>query len=136
MKRVEYLEMIANLFEYKTISDDDKNEYVLFKSDPLDRVTNVSDRTEFEASQNHVHLIDNIKKEEFSTLIPIANRLGQSLLYHLKHHYPEKHFMVYVSIHLHDSLIIRFHQKWENEEPFCNVHEFTSSKEKVFLYEA
>lgn len=53
----------------------------------------------------------------------------------LKWNYPEKQFMVYVSLRMYDSMIIRFHQKWENEEPYCNPHDFTSENEKVFLFE-
>lgn len=135
-KRIEYLELIASLFTYKTIVDEAGNEYILFSGNPLDHVNNILDRTEFEAFQNHVHLIFDIKKSELNALVRIADSLGQALLYNLKSCYPEKHFMVFVTSHLHDSLIIRFHQKWENEEPFCNVDDFASSEEKVFLYEA
>ena len=136
MKRIEYFELIASLFQFKTILDEAGNEYVVYSDSYFDSVTNILDRTAFEASENHVHLINGIKKKEFNALIPIANNLGKALLCSLKACYPEKHFMVFVTIHLHDSFIIRFHQKWENEAPYFNVNEFTSPDEKVFLYEA
>ena len=134
-KRIKYLEDVATLFAFKTVVDESQNEYVLFQKNPFEHVNNVPDRTEFEASQNHVHLLDDVTQEEFHALIPIANCLGSALLCSLKSRYPNKHFMVFASIGLHDSFVLRFHQKWENEEPFCNIDEFTSPTEKVFLYE-
>ena len=135
MKRIQYLEVLSSLFSFKVITDNYHNEYIVYKSSNLSKVENISDKTAFEASENHVHIIDNISKKEFDNLIPIAIRLGQSLLCNLKYYYPQKNFMVFVSIRLHDSMIIRFHQKWKGEEPYCCPNEFLSSTEKVFLFE-
>ncbi len=136
MKRIEYYEQIVELFKFKTILDKQGTEFVVFAQSSYDSVRNVKDKTEFEAFENHVHLVDNLKKGEFDRFVPIAEVLGQTLLKCLKWHYPNKHFMVYVSLHLNDSVIIRFHQKWEDEEPYCNVDDFKSKKEKVFVFEA
>ena len=136
MKRIELLNSISGMFEFKSIHDASNNEFVLFKENTLDSVDEGLDKTSFESSQNHKHLIDNIKKDEFLALIPIANSFGNALLCNLKYYYPKKHFLVFVSIRLYDSMIIRFHQKWENEESFCNPDEFTSPNEKVFMFEA
>ncbi len=65
MKRIEYLARIAGLFRFKTVTDDEGNEFVLYADSPIDRVEHIRDRTAFEAVENHVHLIDNVKKEEF-----------------------------------------------------------------------
>jgi hypothetical protein len=136
LKRIEYFALITGLFKFKTITDEQGNEIVLFAQSNYDFVENIKDRTEFEAYENHVHLIDNIRKNEFNKLVPIARDLGQTLLNCLKFQYPNKQFIVFVSLHLNDSMIIRFHQKWENEEPYCNPSEFTSSKELVFSFES
>ena len=135
MKRIEYFELITNLFKFKTIIDEKGNEYVLFEHSFCEKIKNIQDKTEFEASENHVHLIDNINKDEFERLVPIAKSLGQALLNCLKCDFSDKEFVVYVSIHLKDSMTIRFHQKWENEEPYCWPEEFMSEKEKVFAFE-
>ena len=135
MKRIEYFEALSKLFEFKTIADEQGNEFVVSKGSQLDSVKSIEDRTEFEAFENHIHLLNNIKNDEFETLKAVAQNLGPVLLNTLKTHYPGKHFYVYVSIHLHDSMTIRFHQKWDGEEPFCNPDEFTSPKEKVFCFQ-
>ncbi len=134
MRRIEYFELLSNLYDFKSIFDKKGTEYVLF-SNGINAIENVWDKTGFEALENHVHLLDNVKADEFNRLIPVAQNLGQSLLYNLKSNYPSKHFMVYVTIHLHDSMIIRFHQKWDNEAPYCNPDDFNSPNEKAFLFE-
>ncbi len=135
MKKTDLLGLLAELFEYKIIRDEFQNEYVLFKSNPLNTVDNIEDKTKFEAIENHVHLIENIKIGEFDKLTEIAHSLGNALLNNLKSTFPDKSFTVFVTIKLHDDMIIRFHQKWENEEPYFNVNDFTSSNEKVILFE-
>ena len=135
MKKTDLLVLLSELFEYKIVRDEFQNEYVLFKSNPLNTVDNIEDKTKFEAIENHVHLIENIKIGEFDKLTEVAHNLGNALLNNLKSSFPDKHFMVFVSIKLHDAMIIRFHQKWENEESYFNVNDFTSSDEKVFLFE-
>ena len=135
MKRTEYFKLIADLFAFKTISDEKGNEYVLLSASELDSIQSIEDKTAFEAVENHVHLLENIKKEEFESLIPVAKNLGQALTSHLKIQFPNKKFYIYVSLHLYDSMIVRFHQKWENEEPYCDPDDYVGDKEKVFRYE-
>ena len=135
MKRIEYLARIAGLFRFKTVTDDGGNEFVLYADSPIKRVERIRDRTAFEAVENHVHLIDNVKKEEFDELIPMAKALGQALLNVLKCQYPHKSFIVFASLCLHDSMIIRFHQKWDNELPYYDPSAFVSAKELVFSFE-
>ena len=89
LKKTEYLTQLAGLFRFKTITDDRGNEFVLFADSSVDRVEHVQDKTAFD-----------------------AETLGQVLLNSLKFRYPQKQFVVYVSLCLHDSMIIRFHQKW------------------------
>lgn len=135
MTRVEYIESIVELFNFKTILDEHGNEYVLFANSLCETVHNVIDKTEFEAYENHVHIVDNVKKSEFEHLVGVSRKLGKVLLDSLKLHYPNRQFVVYVSIHLHDSMIIRFHQKWENEEPYLCPEDFQLKDEKVFAFE-
>jgi|LSQX01.2.fsa_nt_gb hypothetical protein len=136
MKRIEFLELLSSLYGYKTIYDESGNEFVVFNHSNLDCVQSIKDKTEFEAIENHIHLLDNIKEDEFESLDTISKILVKSIIYNLKCWYPEKQFFVYVSIRLHDSMIIRFHQKWINEEPYFNTADFTSPIEKVFMLES
>ncbi len=135
MKRTEYFKLIADLFAFKTISDEKGNEYVLFSMSQCDSIRNIEDKTAFEAIENHVHLLERIKKQEFENLISVAKILGQTLANSLKIQFPAKNFYVYVSLRLHDSMIIRFHQKWENEEPYYDLDTDIGNIEKVFRYE-
>lgn len=135
MKRIEYFELLAKIFTFKKILDEKGNEYVLLSMSELNEIKNIEDKTAFEALENHVHLVDNLKKEEFERLIPVAKILGQLLAHRLKYQFPNKHFYIYVSLRLKDSMIIRFHQKWENEEPYCDPKDFNGEIEKVFMYQ-
>lgn len=135
MKKIDFFQLLSSLFDFKTISDEMGNEFVLFSQNRTEPITSIKDRTEFEALENHVHLLDNIKKDEFEKLIPIAENLGSAILNSLKCRYPNKNFIVFVSICLNDSMIIRFHQKWDGEDPYYITSEFTSPKEKIISFE-
>ena len=95
---------------------------------------NISDKTEFEALENHVHLLDKITKKEFENSDEVSNLSGQVLLNCLRQKYPDKHFFVYVSVDLKDSMIIRFHQKWENEEPYYSSGDDFGKNTKLFMF--
>lgn len=132
MRRIEYLELLANLFQYKTISDLKGNEYVLFADNPLNSIENVQDHTAFEAVENHVHLISNMQKDDLQTCSQIAEKIGQALLNNLHAWYPDKDFCVFVSFRYRDDMVIRFHQSWANEAPYFDPHEFIN--EKVYMF--
>ena len=135
MKRIEYFERLGQSFNFKTILDEKGNEYVVLASTPLDSVQRIEDKTAFEAVENHVHLLDHLKKQEFEDLIPIAKTLCQTLANTLSKQYPNKKFLVYSSLTLKDSFILRFHQKWENEEPYYDPADFNTETEKMFVCE-
>ncbi len=136
MKRLDYFSLLAGLFYFEMVSDEKGNEYIFFLNSSNEPVNNVIDKTEFEASENHVHLLDRINKDEFTKLFPIAEKLGNALLNALSFNYPNKNFIVFVTIELHDSFIVRFHQKWDDEEPYYNPSDFTSPYTKVFMFES
>ena len=72
MKRIEYFELIANLFSFKAEKDEHGNEYVIFSQSDDRPIRNIKDKTEFEALENHVHLLENVKKDEFEQLTPFT----------------------------------------------------------------
>ncbi len=136
MKRFDFLQLTVGLFSFKTIEDDCSNEYVVFEDSTItpEILKDISDRTEFEALENHVHLLDKIRKKEFENADEISDILGKSLLNCLRAKYPDKHFYVYVSINLKDSMIIRFHQDWKNEEPYYNADDDFGKNTKLFIF--
>lgn len=134
MKRVAYFESFAKLFEYKIVADNHGNEFVFFANTTCTSIADVKDKTELEAFETHVHLLDNITKEEFVKLMPVAHSLGTAVLHSLQAQFPQKRFRVYVSLKLHDSMILRFHQIWENEDPYYDVSGFRSETEKIYEF--
>jgi hypothetical protein len=73
-------------------------------------------KTEYEALENHVHLFDNVKKKDQAAVERISMAIAKNLKRELNSQFPEKHFIVYLELNFKDSVIIRFHQQWENEE--------------------
>lgn len=135
MRRIKYLNNIVQLFSFKTILDNENNEYVILNSSQLSKLDTVYDKTQFEFTENHIHILEKINKREFKELDIIAKQIGKALLQILKYNFPDKYFYVFVTISLNDSMIVRFHQKWSGEMPFCNPEEYESSNEKVLVYE-
>ena len=132
MKRIESLSRMAELFQYKTIQDSFGNEYVVTAGSSLEEAPPVEDKTAFEAVENHVHIVDRVRKDEFEALIDVAHVLGPAVLRNLQMSYPEKKFFVFVSLCLGDSMIIRFHQQWEDEVPYYDTSSFSVGTDRVF----
>ena len=136
MRKIKFLKDFLNMFEFKTITDEVGNEYVVYKSNPTKTVSGVSDKTEFEALENHIHVVDHISKTEYESACLMARQMGTLLLQALKCSYPKKEFVVFASVQLNDSFIVRFHQKWEQEPLFYNIDDYTDvSNEKVYMFE-
>lgn len=126
MKRISFLQLIASLFSFRTVKDSQGDEYVLFNDSDImpEDLKNIPDKTEFEAIENHVHLLEKVTRKEYENLDEISKTLGMALLNCLRQKYPSKHFFVYVSVDLKNSMIIRFHQDWKNEEPYYSDDDF------------
>ena len=135
MKQIDLLRLISQLYEFKLISDEVNNTYVVFANSSLSNIDRVNDRTQFEAVENHVHIIENVKKDNYQTCIECAPLLGTALLNSLCASYPSRHFVVFVTIRINDSMIIRFHQKWKDEAPYYDLSHFTSDREVVLKFE-
>ena len=72
---------------------------------------------------------------EFERLVPVAKSLGQAVSNCLKIRFSDKQFYVCASLRMRDSMIIRFHQKWENEEPYYVPVDEDLETEKLFVFE-
>ena len=135
MRTIELLHSIARLFDFKIIKDTHGNEYVVYKHDPMDDAgTPPEDKTAFEALVNHEHISVRQKKADFDSACYIAQRIGNAQLAALKQAYPDKSFIVFASVHK-DEIIIRFHQKWENEPVYYDVNGKYEDGTKLFAFE-
>ncbi len=123
MKKIEYFETVTALFAFGTVCDSAGNEYVLCDAACRSFTPDmeITDKTAYEAVENHVHIADNVKKDEFERWCHIADVLGSLLADRLRARFPQKSFSVFVTVGLHDSVIIRFHQNWKNEPPYYDV---------------
>lgn len=92
----------------------------------------VNDKTEFEAVNNHIHILDNISKAELGELKDISMDLCKCIQYTLQTKYPDKQFYVYATASEHDSFILRFHQSWNNERPYYSP-DFTYEDDLVII---
>jgi len=111
------------------------NSYIVYANSPTKRVKNIEDHTQFEALENHVHLIDRVKKHEYPHCVRSGSILGKALLDALHAAYPERHFVVFVTVRMYDSLIIRFHQKWDGELPYYDPDDVRSEKDFIIKFE-
>lgn len=135
MTKVELLKYFTSVFNFKTVTDKNGNEYVICADSNITEIDfEIDDKTQFEAFENHIHLIDNIKKSDFDELIKIGRILGETQLNVLKSKYPDKEFCVFVTVDVGESMIIRFHQVWENEPVYYNPDDFNSDKTKILMF--
>ena len=132
---LDLLKQIADIFNFKTVSDKNSNKYILFANSTINEINfEVEDKTQFEALENHVHLSDNINNSNYNEAIEIGKILGETQLNALKTKYPDKEFCVFVTVDIGESMIIRFHQVWKNEPPYYNPDDFNSDKTKVLMF--
>ncbi len=130
----DFLIDILRMFFFKTIYDRDDNEYVVFLDSNLDSVNDIEDKTLFEASENHIHLFDNIKKRNINKIEKIGEAIGELLLDRLKYCFPQKNFYVFVTYELHGSLTVRFHQDWREEQPYFDQSIYLEREKLLSFY--
>lgn len=133
---VDLLKIITELFRFKLIKDKFGNEYVLNDNNPLKSIESINDKTAFEAVENHVHIIDKVNGNEFETICLVGQVLGKVLICYLEKLYPDKKFVVFVTVTVNDSFIIRFHQKWANEPYYYDTSYDYENDTKVLMFES
>lgn len=119
--RLKVLEAMVALMQTEKKIDSYGNEYILISGamPSFDGFSQeIIDKTQFEAITNHVHIIDKISKAEFKQIQSFAPTMCQLVLDLLCSRYPDKYFYVFASAVVHDSFILRFHQRWLNEMPY------------------
>lgn len=99
--------------------DSNQNEFILLKTEtsqkgPISHP--IADKTQYEAIENHIHIFEDfIGAKNYIAARQIGISIAQNLYKTLVAEYPDKTFIVYLTINLHGA-IIRFHQIW-NDEP-------------------
>lgn len=133
--KISQLKEFSNIFSFKSLKDKNGNEYVLYSDSNINEIDfQIDDKTQFEAVENHVHLFDNVKKSDSDELIEIGRISGETQLNALKSKYPDKEFIVFVTVDVGESMIIRFHQAWENEPAYYNPDDFNSDKTRILMF--
>ncbi len=133
--KINQLKKFSKIFAFKSLTDKNNNEYVLYADSNMNEIDfEIDDKTQFEAVENHIHLIDNVKKSDFNDLIEIGKVLGETQIKVLKSKYPDKEFCVLVTVDVGESMIIRFHQIWENEPIYYNPDDFNTVNSKVLMF--
>ena len=118
--------------EFYTIKDEKNNEYIFLKDGKsIKKISQIDDRTAYEAFINHFHIFDRVKKEQFDDAIRFGKATAKNLFKSLCHAFPNKKFVVYLISDRNDSTIIRFHQLWENEIPY--YVDFTNNENYVMM---
>ena len=112
--------------KFYVAKDSENNEYVFLKTNNqmTERLKNVSDKTQLEAYENHVHICGKIKKRDSQIAYTSAKLITNNLIESLKIKFPDKKFYVYLDFNFTEHIIIRFHQIWKNEEPYYDVKDF------------
>ena len=122
--------------KFYTAMDSENNEYIFLKTQDsmINSLDKVSDKTQLEAYENHIHICGKVKKRAQHITITSAKLITKNLIENLKTSFPNKNFYVYLDCDFNDHIIVRFHQLWENEKPYYDVKDFPNIE--VFKIEA
>ncbi|MDR1390583.1 MAG: hypothetical protein LBJ31_11500 [Treponema sp.] len=141
-KTIDFLANILPIIypQFYISTDLDGNELVFLDIGlPKDDITNKKfdktaqfDKTAYESFENHFHLFGKINKKDEEVAIKIGKTISQNLLNALQMNFPDKIFIVYLTVNIKDSTIIRFHQEWNNEPPYFDSKAF--SDEYIFEF--
>ena len=130
-ENMKYFETIIELQDilfpkFYTVHDSENNEYIFLKTgdSTINSLSKVSDKTQLEAYENHFHICGKVKKSLQKTAYASAKLIANNLIEQLKIKFPNKQFYIYLDCNFTDHIIIRFHQFWENEEPYYDIRDF------------
>jgi len=129
----------ARLFSFQEIPDLSGNTHVLWAHLPLDGNCSLSvqagEYVEFEALQNHEHLLDDLTQEEFHAMLPVTDGLCRALRNVLSVRYPDRTFHVWGLVQEGGTVIVRFYQDWPDEaEYWTDDMQIDENREKLIHY--
>ncbi len=108
--------------QFYTLHDTAKNELVFLKTGETEAgELNVTGKTQCEAVNNHFHLFEKVGEKNYESVVEIGKNIANNLFISLTQSFPNKSFVVYLEVNVKDSVIIRFHQKWEDEPPYFDM---------------
>ena len=127
-KRIQLLLLLNSFPGLELVRDNSNHEYVLLKDSygGKENLDNIKDKTAFEATNNHFHLLDKLSQDELSQLLQPCEKLCEIVLDYLCGLFTNKHFYVFMTASHNDSLILRFHQCWEDELPYYSERQTTN----------
>ena len=133
-----------NLFDFHTmlyiiypqfvvVRDRDGKKLILLDDDcdtedGIDVFSVFNSRTEFEALNNHVHLFNKVKIKDQRYVEDISTSIALNLKKSLMLQFPQNEFIVYLDMNFNDSVILRFHQIWENEDLYYDPRFLTDDE--------
>ena len=111
--------------KFYTLHTEKGEELVLLcEGEKLHEVSIIEDKTQFEAVNNHVHLFEKVGEADKIYAKDIGIQIANNLIKELTTCFPDKCFIVFLDLNIHDSVIIRFHQHWPDEPVYYNVNDF------------
>lgn len=126
--------------EFYKITDADENELIFLDlGNQADtegiKGIKVADKTQTESFINHVHLFGRIKSENKDKVTQIALAIAKNIFDSLILKFPDKKFIVYVTVNPKDSTIIRFHQCWDDEAPYIDTKDFFEKDVELHVFQ-
>ncbi len=127
----------ARLFVFREVADAQGNTHVLwahlFEEGQILNVR-AGQYVEFEALENHEHLLDDLTEEQFHAMIPVVDDLCRALRDVLRVRYPDRSFHVWGLVQKGGTVLVRFYQDWENEEEYWTDDMQTDENEEKMIH--
>ena len=129
----------ARLFSFKEIPDVSGNTHILWahlsfhEGQPLN--IRAGEYVDFEALQNHEHLLDDLTDAQFHLMISIVDDLCRALRDVLAVRYPERDFHVWGLVQNGGTVIVRFYQNWQGEEYWSDDMQVDENVERLIHYQ-
>lgn len=118
--------------KFYTVEEKNGNELIFLDvGQDKQEIIEVSDKTQCEALENHFHLFEKVGIYNKKTVITIGEIISKNLLNELAKTFPNKKFIIYLDVNILDSVIIRFHQVWDNEPLYYDTTHFQNKHHQI-----
>ena len=133
MTRIDLLTELSPIMfpEFYSLKDADGNELILLDTGNREKSFGKEkiDKTQTEAYLNHFHVWGRFRACDEMKIKKLCERIAKNLLERLVCKYNKKKFVVFLEVNSRESIIIRFHQIWENEPTYYDTDYFTNVTE-------
>ena len=127
----------ARLFSFREIPDESGNTHVLWAhlfEEGRVLTVRAGEYVEFEALQNHEHLMDDLTGEQFWAIIPVVDDLCRALRDVLCVRYPNRVFHVWGLVQKGGTVLVRFYQDWPGEAEYWTDDIQTDEREEKLIH--